>query len=349
MRKNCNLKFVARILILFPVLFFLLSTLAVHAFPFREFKEGDSVPDVNLSSLEAGSSALTFSELKGRPYIVVFWGADLPEKKERSAEILGVIEELVPFLEARDVQRYSVDVQNDDNTVISEVVQKAGSSIKVYKDENRKAYGTLGIFVMPAVLLVDRDGNAAAGMGYSHDVADRLKGAVEIMLGEKTAEQVAAELRPEMKDLSEVEKLRQRHYSYGMVMKKRGQFDAAIRELSKAVEVDPDMTEAYLQLGCLYLGKNDLAHAETAINKVLETEPESVKGKTCRGELLRLKGQLAEAADLLQKVISANQENFEAQYYFARVQEDLQKDREAAESFKKAYMSIVQYVAADKE
>lgn len=343
MRKNCNLKFMARILIVFPVLLFSVSTLTAHAFPFREFKEGDPVPEVNLAPMEAEKPALTFSDIKGKPFIVVFWGADLPEKQERSAEILGAIEELVPFLEKRDVQRYSVDVQNDDNPVITEVVSKAKSSIAVYKDENRKAYGALGIFVMPAILLVDKDGNAMAGMGYSHDVIERLKGSVEIMLGEKTAEQVAAELRPEMKEASAAEKSSSRHFSYGMVMKKRGQFDAAIRELSKAVEVDPTLTQAYLELGCLYLGKNDLVNAETSINKVLEAEPDSVRGNSCRGELLRLKGQLEEAAQLLGNVISAHPESFEAHYYLARVLEDQQKNKEAAESYKQAYLSILKH------
>ena len=348
MKINYNLKLVTRVLVILPILVFTISTLVSFAFPFRELTEGNPVPDVTLTPMEAEKSKVTFSGLKGMPFIVIFWGADLPEKIEHSAKILGEIEELVPFLNERNIQRYSVNVQNDDSAAIEEVINKSKSTIEIYKDENLKAYSTLGIYVMPVVLLVDKEGNAAAGMGYSHDLIDRLKGSIEIMLGEKTEAQVAAELRPEMVEASDEMKSSRRHFNYGMVMKKRGQFDAAIRELSKAVESDPNMSAAHLQLGCLYLGRNDYDNAEIAINKVLETDPESVKGRICRGELLRLRKQLDEAEKLLQEVISSHPENYEAHYYLGRVLEDKNKDKEAMENYKKAYGSIVKYSVRNK-
>ena len=348
MKTNYNLKLVARVLVILPILVFTISTLVSFAFPFRELQEGNPVPDVTLTPMEVEKSKVTFSELKGKPFIVIFWGADLPEKIEHSAKVLGEIEELVPFLNERNIQRYSVNVQNDDNAAITEVVSKSKSTIETFKDENLKVYSTLGIFVMPVVLLVDKEGNAAAGMGYSHDLIDRLKGSIEIMLGEKTAEQVAAELRPEMVEATAEAKASRRHFNYGMVMIKRGQFDAAIRELSKAVENDPGMSAAYLQLGCLYLGKNDYENAETAINKVLDADPESVQGRICRGELLRLRKQLDEAEKLLQEVISSHPENYKAKYNLGRVLEDKKTNQEAMENYKKAYRSIVKYSVRNK-
>jgi len=316
------------------------------AFPFRGFNEGDTVPDVTLKAFKDSEPPATFASLKGKPFIAIFWGADLPEKIEHSAKVLSEIEPLIPFLKERNVQLLSVDAQHDDPAAISEVISKSGTSIDVYVDENQKAYATLGIFVMPTILLVDKDGKAVAGMGYSHDLVDRLRGAVQIMLGEKTPEQVEAELHPEMKEASEEEKTSRRHYDFGMVMMKRGQIDAAIREFAKAVEVSADMSEAYLQLGCLYIGKDDLENAEKAINKALETNPDSVGGKVCRGELLRLKGQHDEAAKELQAVIDSHPEQYDAYYYLGRVFEDQKKDTEAADMFRKAYRAIVKHSVA---
>lgn len=343
MFKNYNLKLVARVLTISTIILFTFSSMAASAFPFREFKEGDPVPDVTLTSMETGSPKLTFSGQKGAPFIVIFWGADLPEKIEYSAKILGEIEELVPFLNKRNVQRYSVNVQNDDSAAIQEVVSKSKSSIGIYKDENLKAYATLGIYVIPAVLLVDGKGNVAAGMGYSRDLVDRLKGSIEIMLGEKTPEQVAAELRPEMTEASDDEKKVKRHFGYGIVMIKRGQFDAAIREFAKVIEIDPGMNNANLQLGRLYLGKGDSENAETAISKLLEAEPDSIQGNVYQGEILRIKKQFAQADELLKTIISAHPEKYDAHYYLGRVSTDMKKDREAMESYKKAYKSILNY------
>ncbi len=345
---NYRLILLARTLAIMSLLLVNISIMEAHAFPFRTIKQGDPVPDVPLSPMEKDKSAVTFSELKGNPFIVIFWGADLPEKIKYSSQVLGGIEELAPFLNERNIRRYSVNVQDDDSTAINEVVEKSESTIDIYRDNNQKAYEALGIYVMPAVLLVDRDGNVVDGFGYSRDMVERLKGSVEIMLGEKTEEQVAAELRPEMKEASAEAKASSRHFNFGMVMIKRGMIDSAIREFSKAAEIDPTMSKAYLQLGCLYLDSKDLENAEISINKALEADPDSVKGKICRGELLRLQGQLNEAAELLQKVISAHPENYEAHYYLGRVLEDMQKNKEAVESFKKAYRYILHYSATKK-
>lgn len=348
MKANRHLKLIIRVLVILSVLFFNINTLMAVAFPFRQFDVGDPVPDVTLKPMEAGKSAVTFSGLKGKPFIAVFWGADLPEKIERSAKTLAEIETLALFLKERNVQRFSVNVQNDEAATINEVASKSNSTIDIYLDENKKAYATLGIFVMPTVLLVDKNGNVAAGMGYSRDLIDRLKGSVEIMLGEKTAEQVAAELRPEMKEASAEAKASRRHYDFGVVMMKRGQVDAAIREFAKAVEVDPAMSDAHVQISCLYLGKNELENAEKAINKALEVDPESVKGKICRGELLRLKGQLDEAAKQLQTIVDAHPDSYPAYYNLGRVLEDQKKDKESMEIYKKAYKAIQKHSVKGK-
>jgi len=348
MKTNRQFKLIIRVLVILSVLFFNINTLMAVAFPFREFKEGDPVPDVTLKAFQDGQQAATFSGLKGKPFIAIFWGADLPEKVEHSAKVLAEVESLSPFLKERNVQRLSVNVQNDAATVINEVVSKSKSTIDIYLDENQKAYATLGLFVMPTVLLVDKDGNVAAGMGYSRDLIDRLRGSVEIMLGEKTVEQVEAELRPEMKVVSDKEKASRRHFNFGMVMMKRGQIDAAIREFGKAVEVDPGMSEAHLQLGCLYLGNSELDNAEKAINKALEANPDSVGGKICRGELLRLKGQLDQAAKELQLIIVTHPDKYEAYYYLGRVYEDQKKAEEAVDNYKNAYKTILKHSVAGK-
>jgi len=344
MTNNC--KTFAGIVIFLSVLFLTISTVLAIAFPFREFDEGDLVPDVTLQQYKDANKSVTFSSLKGKPFIAVFWGADLPEKIEHSAKVLAEVEELSPFLKERSVQLLSVNVQSDEAANIDQVIQQSSSSIEVYTDPNQKAYATLGIFVMPTVLLVDKDGKVAAGMGYSHDLQDRLKGSVEIMLGEKTVEQVEAELRPEMKEASDEEKASKRHFGFGMVMLKRGQLDTAIREFSKAVEIDPMMSEAHLQLGCLYLDKNQLDNAEQAINKAIEADPDSVQAKICLAELKRLQGQPAEAAKALQGILTADPENFEAHYYLGRALQDLQQDKDAMDTYRKAYTLILKHSVA---
>lgn len=334
-----------RALLLAAIIILQIDTFSAFSFPFQEIEQGDPVPDVTLSPMKNGESVLRFSDLKGSPFLVIFWGADLPEKIQNSAKILAGIEELAPFLTERNIQRYSVNVQNDDKTAIQEVLARSKSPIQVFADTNQEAYAKLGVYVVPSVLLVDEQGKIAAGMGYSHDLIDRLKGAVEIMLGEKTVEQVAAELRPEMVEVSAEEKASKRHFNFGLVMLKRRYVEEAIREFSQAVAIDPGMIDAQLYLGCLYLETQDQVKAERALDVILESEPSSVKGRICRGELLRQQGQLDDAGKLLRQVIAEHPNNFQAYYFLGKVYEDENTMDMAVDNYKKAYKSILQYSA----
>ncbi len=340
---SSNLKFVLRVVVVLSVLFINTGTLMAVAFPFREFDEGDPVPDVTLKGFKDSASSVTFSGLKGKPFIAVFWGADIPEKQERSTQLLAEIESLSSFLKEKQVHLLSVNVQDDEAAVIEQVVNQSKSNIEVFLDQDRKAYAALGIFVMPTILLVDKDGNVAAGMGYSRDMIDRLKGSVEVMLGEKTHEQFLADLRPEMKEATAEEKLSKRHLGFGLTMLKRGQLETAIRELTKAVEIDPDLAQAHIQLACIYLEKDQLDEAQKSITKALEVEPDSMKAQVCQCELKRKKGLLDEAVKDLNAILQAHPDNYNALYVLAKTFEDQKKPKEAVEKYKKAYHEILKF------
>lgn len=343
-----NLKLLLRVVVVFSVLFINTTTLMAVAFPFREFDEGDPVPDVTLKGFKDAAQSVTFSGLKGKPFVAVFWGADMPEKMERSAKVLSEVESLSSFLKERQVQLLSVNVLEDEAGIVEQVVNKSKSTIKVFLDQDRAAYATLGIFVMPTVLLVDKDGKVAAGMGYSHDMLDRLKGSVEVMLGEKTQEQFLADLRPEMIEKSAEEKASLRHLGFGLTMLKRGQLDVAIRELAKAVEIDPTLVQAHIQLACIYLEKDQLDAAEKSIARALENNPKSIKAQVCQGEFKRKKGLLDEAVVDLTATLQKHPDNYKALYVLAKTYEDQKKLQEASAMYKKAYHAILKFSAGEE-
>ncbi len=336
-----KIKAIVRVSVVLSFLFLNINILMAVAFPFREFSEGDPVPDVQLNAFDKNDQAVSFSTLKGKPFVAVFWGADLPEKRDRSIQLLQDVGSLAPFLKERKIELISVNVQGDDATTIQDVVSSSQSDIKVYLDQDRKAYGTLGIFVMPTVLLVDKNGNVAAGMGYSRDLVDRLRGSVEIMLGEKTPEQVQAELRPEMIEATDEEKAVRRHFDYGLVMLKRGQLETAIRELNKAVEVDPNLAAAHIELACVYLETDRLDDAEKSVNKALEVQPDAVRALICRSELKRRKGMLDDALKDIQETVAAHPSNSAGYYVLGKVYQDQKKDKDAMSAFKKAYQLMM--------
>lgn len=344
-----NPQCVFKIGVLVLIFVFNTSTLMAVAFPFREFEVGDTVPDVTLKGFRDSTKEVSFSELRGKPFVAVFWGADIEEKRERSAKTLKGLEELSSFLAERQIKVVSANVQVDEPAVIEEVINEADSNFDVYVDENRNAYASLGIFIMPTILLVDKDGKVVAGMGFSHDVVQRLRGEIEIMLGEKNREQVMAELRPEMKEPTEEEKASRRHMDFGLVMRKRGQIEASIRELKKAVEINPKLTKAHFELGCIYLEKGELEEAEDAFDTALESDPDSLRGRICKTKYKREKGLTEEAIKDLQFILQEYPDAYDALYTLGLSYEDLNKPQKAMEAYRKAYLAIEKYVASQEE
>lgn len=314
---------------------FLGSSHAASAFPFRNVRIGGKLPSFEITSMD-GKEFSTYA-LKGHPAVFVFWGADIPVKEKRSIEALKAMEHLRPFLENKGIRMLSVDVQGDHQDVIEEVRTKAGSSLPVYLDPTREAYKTLGIFVMPSVLLVDNKGRIAAGMGYSHDLIPRLKGEVEVMLGEKTRKQVEEELNPKMVSKSPEETAALRHLNMGLVMARRGMADAAIEEIKKATELKKDMPQAYIELGCLYVESGKNKEGEKALERGLELAPDSVKGRICMAKAMAQGGDLDQAIGDITGLLFRNGNNPEIHYTLGCLYEKKGDFAMASREFKKAY------------
>ena len=338
--KNIMHIFFVGIVIL--VLLFCGSGIA-SSFPFRVVAPGDTLPPLSFTSF-ADSSALTVESLKGNPVALVFWGADIDTKKDRSIKTFEATEAILPFLDERKVKVLFVNAQGDPKDVIQSTVSGLSGKLSVYTDATQKAYGDLGIFIVPSVMLVDKDGKIASGLGYSHDFSERLKGEVQVMLGEKSRADMEKELRPDMVEKSTEEKLSVRHLNMAIVMMKRGQTDSAISELKKALEIDPKMGEAQGQLGCLYLDKGQLEEAKKALDASYEISPDYLPANICDARVRAEEGQVDDAVDDLKALMFRNARNPDLHFNLGTLYEKQQKLTEAAAEYRKAYELVSKHV-----
>ncbi len=307
------------------------------SFPFRAISPGDLIPEVKLNSYK-DQKELALSSYKGKVFVSVFWGGDVPTKKERSINALKELQELGQFFEERKIPAIVVNVQEDSPDVIDEVMTKSENKMPQFIDNNQSAYGNLGIFVMPAILLVDKEGRVAAGMGYSHDFVERLRGEIEILLGEKSREDVEHELRPEMVEKSAEEKDAKRHMNMGYVMLKRLMPDAALREFQDAVKIYPDISaEAYIEIGCILFDKEQYDKSGEYIDKGLEMNPDSLRGLICDAKLTAQAGELDDAISDLQSIMLRKSRNPELHYVLGTFYERQGKNDLAMKEFRKAY------------
>ncbi len=319
---------------LIPGLDFLSSSHAA-AFPFRTVSIGDQLPPFTLKSTNGEDFSTT--NLKNSPAVLIFWGADLPTKKKRASVALKSLESLKPFLQQKQVKILSINVQGDPETVLQEVRLDSGSTIPFYIDSNKEAYKALGIFVMPSILVIDKDGRIVAGMGYSRNMASMLKGEIMILLGEKTRGQVEKELHPKIIHKTAGEKAARRHLNMGLVMLHRGMREAAMSELKKSLELAPELADAHIELGCLYELAGNTKMAEIELNKGIDLDPTSVRAQICTARLKARKGEIDEAISDLNGLMLRNSRNPELHYLLGILYDKKGACKKAVSELKKAY------------
>ena len=92
------------------------------------------------------------------------------------------------------------------------------------------------------------------------------------------------------------------HMQAGVEAHKQGKFDVAIQEFRKATESDPNLVEAYLDLGEVCLETRDYSCAIPALKHALELNPELDAAHLQLGYALLTQGYAEEAIPHLEKV-----------------------------------------------
>ncbi|MBU0673403.1 MAG: hypothetical protein KJ950_02015 [Proteobacteria bacterium] len=308
-----------------------------ESFPFRSVNEGDQLPAITLTGAQSAES-LKLSQGDQRYQLLIFWSADVATKRERSLETLKVVAQMDDFFKEKKISYLVVNEGEDSPEITTEIMKNAGlSATPVYLDADRNIYGTLGIFVMPSMLLINREGKITGGMGYSRDLAKRLRGELQIMLGEINRTQLEEALHPKNIEKTEEEKNAHRHFLLGQTMRQRGQPESAIKEFQKALEFDQTMAEAHIQIGCLYLETDQLEASAQALEEGLSQNPDSVDGQVCQARIKSLGGAGEEAVQDLRFLLMRNARHADLHYMLATILLEQGNCGEAAPEFRTAY------------
>src|SRR4029434_1753892 len=86
----------------------------------------------------------------------------------------------------------------------------------------------------------------------------------------------------------------------------RGDFDAAIKEYSKVVELRPDLPGAYNNLGVAQKRKGDLAQAADSFNRALKLKPDYGAAISNRGWVLAEQNQWSDARREFERALAIN-------------------------------------------
>lgn len=313
----------------------LLSAGASSAYAFRNISPGDKAPDFTLPSLDGNEVSL--ASYDGKIVVLLLWATDTESKRERSAELLKAIESIVERHGKKGVTALSISVDTDGRDRVAAIVEQSGAAFPTLLDVDGHVYGSYGVFVLPTVGIIGKDGTLKKAFGYTSEMEKVIEGEIQVLLGLKTEEELKVELTPEeVVEKSKELKDADRHMNLGRVMVERRLFAQARKEFEAAAELEPDRAEAFIELGAVLIKEGEYDDALEQFTKGLELDPESADAHAGVGQIFFHKGQLDDAIDEIEWALEIHPRDPEIYYQLGVAYEKKGDKKEALRLYKRA-------------
>jgi tetratricopeptide (TPR) repeat protein len=130
-------------------------------------------------------------------------------------------------------------------------------------------------------------------------------------------------------------KLVQAHVNLIALYGRLGEFKKSEEHYEAAVQLDPGSAESYYDYGVLLLGSEKYAQAETAFRKTIEIDPFHTGAHNDLGFLLERQGQLQEAAQEYRKAVENGPNSRQAHFNLGRLLVNQQKYAEGIQELRK--------------
>ena len=235
---------------------------------FKNVQVGEAPPPFALRDLE-GRPWDSAARLGPGVSIVVFWATWSP----RSREILEELERLRAELGSERLALVAINVEHlaiteADREAIRTVVRETRTSADVLLDEGLVAFNAFGTMAVPSSLVVDAKGRVAFTLaGYPMTMRSELADAARKALGLPTSE----ELRPPREYVPANHALM--YYNFGRRLLEKGQDEKAEEQFRISVERDPAFKKPRIELGLLLARRGEFEAAHAAFLKVREIDP----------------------------------------------------------------------------
>lgn len=126
------------------------------------------------------------------------------------------------------------------------------------------------------------------------------------------------------------------HVAQAARLTDEGQLDQAITELQLAIQANPELTTAHVNLGELYRVQGDYPSAERSYREAARTDPRSFDAQYGHGLVLQLMDRVAEAVGAYLRALAINADDFNANLNLATAYLQQQQARQALPYAEKA-------------
>ncbi len=300
----------------------------------RNVQPGDTPPDFKLT--DASGSEIALSGLTGKPVLVAFWAERNAVMKEHSWEVLAACEQVGRQFADHELEVIAVRFPPHDDGDHQARIKQHGLTMPMLVAPDEAIYSEYGLFILPTVMLVDREFKVREFVGYTQKMTAKLTGAVELMLGLKTEAEIEAELHPQRLVVAEGTKTAARHFNLGRRFLDKGKLDEAREELEKALAADPDYIDALFAQAELDLLQGNAEEALKVSDHGLDLEPDDRGGILVNARALAAVGETEEALEILAEFRGKDRQHAEALVAIANIHRRAGDPEKAVEAFAEA-------------
>ena len=109
------------------------------------------------------------------------------------------------------------------------------------------------------------------------------------------------------------------HSTFSSLLAAQGDLSGALKEVQKAIALDPSRWGWYLELAMLQLSANQADAAEASLKKVIELNPTATQAHVLLGKFYQVSGRFTDAEQQLQTAVRMDPKDPEAQAALARL------------------------------
>jgi tetratricopeptide (TPR) repeat protein len=303
----------------------------------RRVNAGDVMPQ--FSGTTISNRKFNYKHGGDKVLVVAFLSAD----KKRSQRAAGDLENIVTNL-GDELAKVDLVVIADDAKVRQYFQQPETSAdgFHILLDTELKYWGLFGVIATPTVIISDANDNISwIKAGYPYDFAPAVQSHLQQILGiaPKIAPEKASKVQIVTNDTPSARALR--HLQMARLLKQKGRLKAAVSEVRKSHQIDPNSVEVALEFGELLC---QIGKAKEAIEMLSRLKPDSNVERArvilAQGWANRQIGKLDEALKYLLESTKLNPTSGRAFFELGRIYQAKEQDDKALSAYYRALVLI---------
>lgn len=200
--------------------------------------------------------------------------------QERSAGALRELGECQKGLAGKSVHWVGIVSGSAPAEAAAALVRESGFGAPVLVDGGDALYGALGLALHPVVVIVGRDHKLAAFEPFrSVDFCSLVHARIRHVLREISDDELRLALDPPKSTQGGNEQVARRYRALAEALFKAKNYDKALENAQKSIEVDPRLAPAHTLLGDILAAQGNCAQALQAFSKALALDAASTPAK----------------------------------------------------------------------